>query len=64
MIELEAKLRRLGIVNLNLSSRGNECVAIARVRGGRTVVSRGATPDRAVERVVTVLSLAAIEGGL
>jgi hypothetical protein len=57
--EMEAKLRRLGIVNLRISSRHDECVVVARGRGGQTVVARGDSPDRVVGRVIAVLELRA-----
>ena len=59
MRELEAKLLRLGVVSLNLRARGaREYTAVARSRGGRTVVVRGVTPDLAVGMVLAVLSVA------
>jgi hypothetical protein len=54
--DLEEKLRRLGVVSLNLSTRGNHFHAVARSRGGRSVVvTSRVSLELAVGRVLAVL---------
>jgi hypothetical protein len=54
--ELESKLRQLGVVSLNLSTRGNHFHAVARCRGGRAaVVTSHVSLDMAVCRVLAAL---------
>ncbi len=56
MRELEEKLRQLGVVSLNLSARGSEFHAVARLRGGRAVVvTSGVSMDLAVGRALASL---------
>ena len=56
MKELEEKLLQLGVVSLNLSTRGNHFHAVARVRGGRAmVVTSRVSLEVAIGRVLTVL---------
>jgi hypothetical protein len=61
--ELESKLVRLGVVSLNLATRGRQHIAVARLRGGRAaVVTSRVSLEVAVGRVLTVLGAVATKG--